>query len=370
VAKLGLIVNPIAGMGGRVGLKGTDGLEIVAKARKLGAEPVAPERALEALRALKDTGSKPELFSYPAEMGEDEIREAGFSPQVLGEIKSGETTAEDTKRAAKDLLAQGVDLILFSGGDGTARDILDAIGTKVPILGVPTGVKMFSAVFANTPENAGKLAARFLTEGLPLREAEVMDVDEDAFRRNQLESELKGFARTPYEPQLVQAAKLPTAPTGSELADQKAIARWVLEIMENDRLYVLGPGTTTRAVAEELGIYDSTLLGVDLIKDKKLLARDVGEEQLLQELGNLPATIIVSPIGKQGFILGRGNQQISPGVVRRAGKENMLVLATPNKIAATPTLKVDTGDPGLDQEFRGHIPVIVGYWLKRTVRVV
>lgn len=368
--KLGLIVNPIAGMGGRVGLKGTDGAEILAKARELGAKPVAPGKAVEALRALKRAGLELDILTYPAEMGEDEAREAGFEPQVIGDITPGKTTAEDTKRAAKDFLEGKVKLILFAAGDGTARDLIKAIGTKVPLLGTPTGVKMFSAVFANTPEAAGELAARFLEEDLPLREAEVMDVDEEAFRRNRLESELRGFARTPYEPQFVQAAKLPTAPTGYEKADQKAIARWVLESMEKDRLYILGPGTTTRAVAEELGIYDSTLLGVDLIKNKKLLAKDVREEQILREAKNLLATIIVSPIGKQGFILGRGNQQISPEVVRRVGKENILVLATSTKLASTPTLKVDTGDPELDREFRGHIPVIVGYWLKRTVRVV
>ncbi|MEA1905118.1 MAG: ATP-NAD kinase, partial [Candidatus Hadarchaeota archaeon] len=236
--------------------------------------------------------------------------------------------------------------------------------------GIPTGVKMFSAVFSNTPGDAGKLAARFLGEELPVQEAEVMDVDERAFRRDRLESELKGYAKVPYEPQLVQAGKVGTAPTGYERADQKAIARFVVESMEDGHLYLLGPGTTTRAVAEELGIRDSTLLGVDLIKNKKLLARDAREEQILQEMGNLPATIIMSPIGKQGFILGRGNQQISSRIIRRVGKENVLVLATSNKLAATPTLKVDTGDPKLDQEFRGHIPVIVGYWLKRTVRVV
>ncbi|MEA1904920.1 MAG: NAD(+)/NADH kinase, partial [Candidatus Hadarchaeota archaeon] len=201
MAKLGLIVNPIAGMGGRVGLKGTDGLEVLAKAKELGARPVAPVRAVEALRALRDTVTELELFTYPAEMGEDEAREAGFSPQVIGEIKSGETTAEDTKCAAKGLLAQDVDLILFASGDGTARDILDAIGTEVPILGIPTGVKMFSAVFSNTPGDAGKLAARFLGEELPVQEAEVMDVDESAFRRDRLESELKGYAKVPYEPQ-------------------------------------------------------------------------------------------------------------------------------------------------------------------------
>lgn len=368
--KMGLIVNPIAGMGGRVGLKGTDGAEILARARELGAEPVAPDKAVETLRAVKRTDLELDILTYPAEMGEDEAREAGFKPEVIGGITPGETTADDTKRAARDFLKRKVQLILFAGGDGTARDLIDAVGTKVPILGIPTGVKMFSAVFANTPEAAGRLAIRFLRVGLPTHEAEVMDVDEDAFRSNRLESELKGFALTPYEPQLIQAAKLPTALTGYEKADQEAIARYVVGSMVEDHLYILGPGTTTRAVAEGLGIRDSTLLGVDLVRDRKLIVKDAKEKDILCEMKDRSATIIVSPIGKQGFILGRGNQQISPEVVRRVGKENIWVLATPTKLSSTPTLKVDTGDLELDQEFRGYIPVIVGYGLKQTIRVI
>lgn len=367
--KLALLVNPIAGMGGRVGLKGTDGPKALEKARELGAEPVAPDRAAEALKILKEEVEDLEIFTYPGEMGEGGAQEAGFDPQVLGEIKPGETTPEDTKSAVRDFLDQSIDLLLFAGGDGTARDIVSVIKTKIPVLGVPTGVKMHSAVFANTPEDAGKLAARFLTNDLPLREAEVMDVNEEAFRRDELDTELMGFAQTPYEPKLIQAGKLPTAPTGYEKADQETIAQFIVGAMDDDRLYIIGPGTTTQAIEEELGIKDPTLLGVDLIKNRRLLVKDAREEQILQELGDTPAIIIVSPIGKQGFILGRGNQQISPKVISKVGKDNIVVIATPTKLESTPKLKVDTGDPELDEEFRGHIPVVVGFGLRRTLPV-
>ncbi|MDI6642499.1 MAG: ATP-NAD kinase family protein [Candidatus Hodarchaeaceae archaeon] len=366
--KLGLIVNPIAGMGGRVGLKGTDSPEILAKARELGAEPVAPARAVEALRVLKHHMAKFELLTYPAEMGADEAEAAGLEVRVIGKITSGKTTAEDTKRAAKEMLLEKVDLILFAGGDGTAADTIKAVDALVPILGIPTGVKMHSAVFANTPQAAGEIAARFLREGLPLQQAEVMDIDEEAYRENRLVAKLLGYANVPYEPVMMQATK--EGSSGFELADQKAIARGVVELMEKRRIYVLGPGTTTRAVAEELGIYDSTLLGVDLVKDYKLLARDVNERQILKAIRGKPTTIVVSPIGKQGFILGRGNQQLSPEVVRCVGKENVWVLATPHKLSLTPTLKVDTGDSELDREFRGYIRVITGYRQTRMVKVV
>lgn len=366
--KLGLIVNPIAGMGGRVGLKGTNGADVMAKAIELGAKPVSPEKAVEALRVLKKSGADFELITYPAEMGELEAAEAGLKARVIGNITPGKTTAEDTKRAAKEMLELGVDLILVAGGDGTACNLIEAIGTKMPILGVPAGVKLHSACFANTPEAAGEVAARFLREGLPLREAEVMDIDEEAYRENRLVAKLKGYAKVPYEPAMMQTTK--EGSTGYELADQKAIARWVIELMEKEHLYILGPGTTTRAVAEELGIYDSTLLGVDLIENYKLVTKDVNEEQILRAIKGKPTTIIVTPIGGQGFILGRGNQQLSPAVVRNVGKDNLWILATPHKLSLTPTLKVDSGDAKLDKQLRGYIRVIVGYRQTKMVKIV
>jgi len=366
--KLGLIVNPIAGMGGRVGLKGTDGEEIMKKAVALGAKPVASQKAVDALKEMLPRKENFLLITYPHEMGENEAKKVGFHPKVIGRIISGQTTAEDTIRAAREMSMEGVDLILLVGGDGTMRDAISVVGTLTPLLGVPAGVKLHSACFANTPKSAGKVAARFLSEGLPLREAEVMDIDEDAYRQNRLSAKLEGFAKVPYEPTMVQATK--EGSTGYELADQKAIARWVFELMEKGRAYILGPGTTTRAVAEELGIYDSTLLGVDIIRDYKMVAKDVGEEQILRAIEGKPAMIIVSPIGRQGFVLGRGNQQISPKVVKKVGKENILVIAAPQKLSSTQTLKVDTGDAKLDEVFRGYIKVITGYHQSRMVKVI
>ncbi len=365
--KLGLIVNPIAGMGGKVGLKGTDGLETLLKARSLGAVPVAPARAVKALQVLKRLFSDFQLLTYPSDMGAEEATTAGLAPCVVGEIKTDRTNSEDTKRAALELVAEEVDILLFAGGDGTASDLLGAVDKMVPILGIPTGVKMYSAVFANSPESAGEVAARFLRDGLPLSDAEVMDIDEEAFRNGRLIAQLKGYMSVPYEPAMVQASKEGTS--GFELADQKAIARGILEFMEKGRVYILGPGSTTRAVAEELGIYDSTPLGFDLIEDYKLVAKDVGEKEILKAAREKQATIILSPIGKQGFILGRGNLQLSPEVVRLVGKENILVISTTNKLALTPVLKVDTGDEELDKEFRGYIRVITGYRQFHMVKI-
>lgn len=368
-SKIGLIVNPIAGMGGKVGLKGTDGPEILEKARELGSEPVAPERAVKALREVSRSGIDIEILTCSGDMGENESKEVGLDFRVIEVVGSGDTAPEDTKRAAESILTEEAEIIMFAGGDGTARDMIDAVDMNVPLMGIPTGVKMHSAVFANTPEIAGKLIVRYLRRDLPLREAEVMDVDEEAFRHNELDTDLKGYAKTPYDPRWVQAAKSPTVSTGSEKGDQKSIARWIVEQMEEDRLYILGPGTTTRSVAEELDIQNSTLLGVDLVKDGKLLAKDVVESRIIKEVEKGPATVVVSPIGKQGFILGRGNQQVSPEVVRKIGPDNLMIIATPNKLSETPRLKVDTGDPDLDEEFRGYMRVVIGYGIERPVPV-
>ena len=43
------------------------------------------------------------LIGYPAEMGEDECREAGFEPRVIGSIRCGETSPQDTERAAAEI---------------------------------------------------------------------------------------------------------------------------------------------------------------------------------------------------------------------------------------------------------------------------
>jgi predicted polyphosphate/ATP-dependent NAD kinase len=366
--KLGLIVNPIAGIGGRAGLKGSDGEEIVRKAIELGAGPVAPKRAMEALRGLLAVKSRISLFTYPHEMGEDEAKEVGFSPNVVGKIITGHTTADDTKRAARELRDLGVDLILFAGGDGTARDICEAVGNSVPVVGIPAGVKMHSAVFAVDPSAAAGIIMKFLWGELPLREAEVMDIDEEAYRQGRLSAKLYGYLLTPYEPNLVQGVK-EASWMDIERDQQAAIAKYIVEEMKPDVVYILGPGTTTKAVSEELGIQDSTLLGVDLVHNYKLLARDVNERQILRAIEGKSAVIIVSPIGGQGFIFGRGNQQISPEVIRRVGKNNIWVLATPQKLMLTPTFRVDTGDAELDRELRGYIRTITGYRESRMVRV-
>ncbi len=368
--KLGLIVNPIAGMGGRVGLKGSDGEDVLRKARELGAEPRSPGRAVQALQAVRRGSPGFELYTYPGEMGEYEARMAGLESNVVGDIKAGETTAEDTEKAAKDLADLGVDLLLFAGGDGTARDVYEAIDSRVPVLGIPTGVKIHSAVYAVTPAAAGRLAARYLSgEASETRDAEVMDIDEEAFRENRLSARLYGYMKTPYAPEYLQGGK--EGGVRQEPLDLEAIAADIRDEMEPRVLYIVGPGSSTVPVVEQFGA-EKTLLGVDLLMDGKLVGRDVNEAEILAHLDGVDARIAVTVIGGQGFIFGRGNQQISPEVIRRVGRDNIIVLATPQKLATlrARVLRVDTGDPELDEELRGYYKVVTGYRRRTLVKAV
>jgi predicted polyphosphate/ATP-dependent NAD kinase len=357
---IGLIVNPIAGMGGSVGLKGTDGEEILERALSLGAKPVAPQRAEIFLSHLKHLSGDVAVLVGAGWMGEFEAQNVGIEHTVIGERKK-KTTVEDTKRMAGEMLGEDIKLIVFCGGDGTARDIMDAIGMRLPALGIPSGVKMHSAVFAVNPEDAAKVAFRFLYEGLPLREAEVMDVDEASFREGRLSAKLYGYMLVPYEPEMIQGVKEASVLTDDELYNQAAIAVYFIEeIMKPDTLYILGPGTTIRAITALLN-EGKTLLGVDLLLNGKVIKRDVNESEILESIRGRRAKIVVTPIGGQGFIFGRGNQQISHRVIREVGLENIIVLATRHKIKRLKCLRADTGDTELDGRLGGYIRVIIDY---------
>jgi len=358
-----LIVNPVAGMGGKVGLKGTDGNDILQRAIELGARPVAPDRAIEALRALRkgSTGS-PDVLTCPREMGERAAVEAGLKPAIIDGVHGERTTAEDTKRAAKSLRDHKIDLLLFVGGDGTARDICHAIDQEIPCFGIPAGVKVHSAVFSTNPRSGGELAARYLEEDVPLVDAEVFDVDESELRTDRISIRLYGYLRVPFRTANLQSAKTTSPMDIDEISAQEAIAKFVDEEVQDDRTYIIGPGSTTAALGRRL-CFQKTLLGVDAIRGRTLIGRDLSEQAIMQLIDPGRTSIIVTPIGGQGFIFGRGNPQISAEVIRRVGRENIIVIATKHKIHSLKSkqLLVDTGDLGLDQELNGYIKAITGY---------
>jgi predicted polyphosphate/ATP-dependent NAD kinase len=356
--KIGFIVNPIAGMGGSVGLKGTDG-DVIQEAIKLGAIPVAPKRIEAFLSHLK---SKDEiiLLVAPKKMGEDYLKGSGFTYRVIGHIQQ-HTTALDTIRIAKQMLKEEIELLVFCGGDGTARDVFDAIGLKVPVVAIPSGVKMFSSVFALNPKSAAKIIEKFLENQIENQEREVLDIDEDAFRDNRLVSRLYGYLLVPKVQNFIQNSKDSSKVGRTEEENKTEIAQQIIEVMERNVLYLLGPGTTVKSIADKLSLKKS-LLGVDAIFNKSLVGQDLNENSINKLLEtHQESKIIVSPIGGQGFVFGRGNSQFTPNILKRIGKRNVIIISTENKIKKLKCLRIDTGDDEVDDLFAGLIKVIIGY---------
>lgn len=358
-------MNPIAGMGGSVGLKGTDG-DALREAVEKGASRVSPERATRALARLGSKRERPEFITCSGDMGKSELDSAGIDSEVV--LETGNvTTSKDTMRAVREFLSRGVDLILFAGGDGTARDILEVVGQKVPIVGIPTGVKMQSAVFAFTPDDIADLVMTY-EDRRSAKDADVMDVDEESLRAGRLRARLFGVARVPDDAAHLQSSKA-VYHSGSAEDEMVELGQYIADTMEKGVAYILGPGSTTEAVAKHLGL-TKTLLGVDVILDLKVIARDASERDLLELLAaHKAAKILVSPIGSQGFFFGRGNQQLSPRVIRAVGKDNVIVISTPSKLRGTPVLRSDLGDSELDSEFKGKIKVVTGYKRRKLVTV-
>jgi len=363
--KLGLIVNPVAGLGGPAGLKGSDGIDTQKLARAKGVLGRAPMRAQRALELIAPMKSQLELYCLPGEMGADEASAAGFTPKLIDGylLKTGKTSAADTTRAALALAELGVDLIIFAGGDGTARNIYDAIGTRQAVLGIPAGVKMHSGVYATSPAAAGEVVKLLLSRELVnIAAREVRDIDENAFRMGLVKAKYYGELMVPEAGHFVQNVKNGGREVESLVVDD--IAAEIIENMEPETLYVIAPGSTTAAVMEQLKLPNS-LLGVDVILGNALLASDIDAPELeaLVDAHSGPVVIIMTAIGGQGHIIGRGNQQISPAVIRRAGIENLQIIASKSKILALEgrPLLVDSNDPELDRELCGYHRVITGY---------
>lgn len=365
--QIGFLINPIAGMGGSVGLKGTDG--VLDLAVKLGARPVAPKRAEMALESLRARNGLT-FITASGEMGEDTLKRVGISSyRVVYDPVTQTTSSSDTINLCRRFLEVGVDLILFCGGDGTARDIYSVVGEKIPILGIPAGVKMYSGVFAIDPESAAQTLQMFIEDEATPGESEILDIDEDRYREGVLDIKLFGYANTPRSPGLIQMGKMILG-GGEEDRSKLEIARFLSEVMWDDSIYILGPGTTTRAIAEMLGL-DKTLLGVDVIRNREIIGKDLSESEILDIIeGEEKVTIIVSPLGRQGAIFGRGNQQISARVIRKVGVENIIIVATPGKLQDLPFLFVDTGDRELDLELSGYRSVVCGYRIAQRKMVM
>ncbi len=364
---VGFIVNPIAGMGGPVGLKGTDGRGSLRAAIAEGAVKSAPARAVAALTGLRKMDLDLTFITCSGEMGKEEMDAAGIAARVVYKAEAMITSGADTKKGVSAFLRDGAQMVVFVGGDGTARDVMDALDRHIPVVGVPAGVKMHSAVFVNTPEELADVAAAFLETGRT-KDAEVMDVDEEAFRKGVASAKLYGMMKVPDDSKRLQASKM-SYHSGTADEEAEEIGQYFADTMRSGVVYILGPGSTTAAIARAIGA-EKTLLGVDVYLDRKRVQKDASERVLLKLLSEgREAEVIVTPIGAQGFFLGRGNQQISPQVLAAVGLDRLTVVATPTKLAGTPVLRVDSGDSGLDNVLRGRRKVVTGYKRRKLVRV-
>ena len=355
--RIGLIVNPVAGMGGSVGLKGTDGGSY-RKALKLGAQPVTPVRTGDFLSHLSRK-EQCRFYTAPGVIGADILGKNGFDYTVIGSIGS-ETSSEDTKRIIRAMVKEDIDLLVFAGGDGTARDVYDVLQLSIPVIGIPSGVKIFSSVFALSARAAASMLDAFVM-GTEIGEEEVLDINEEAFRNNILSARLYGYLKVPRCREFLQSGKKASSTGSSDKENKEEVSRYLEEQMENDTLYLLGPGTTMKSLTDRLGI-PKTLLGIDALFGRKMLKADVNEKDILALFESYSKRkIIVTPLGGNGFIFGRGSKQFTPEVLANTGKENIILAGDRNKISCLDALHVDTGDPVVDKALGGHARVIVGY---------
>ena len=359
---IGLVINPLAGLGGSLALKGSDGEVARSVARESGAAR-SNARAVRALAPLVQQSGTIAVSCWGGDMGASAASEVGIETNVVGESASELTGPEDTRDAVMALRHAGVDLVVFVGGDGTARDVFDALGPDFPVLGIPAGVKMQSGVFAVSPEAAGELLLQLATGGLvAVHPREVRDIDEEALREGRVNSRFYGDLLVPSEGRYLQHTKVAGREDPALVAAD--IAAWMADTLEAGRTYFFGPGTTTATIATEIGI-EKTLLGVDAIRDGHVIVADATEAALLEAVDEAagPVSIVLTATGAQGYLFGRGNQQFSPAVLRAVGLDNLMIVATKSKISALEgrPLLVDTNDPELDRELCGYREIITGY---------
>ena len=361
--KLGLVINPIAGIGGSVALKGSDGDGVAQQAIALGATAKSNARALLALEILLTYKEEILIYTASGDMGENTAKTLGFTTEVVHQVDNDITTELDTEQAVTALMSHDIDLLLFAGGDGTARNVCHIVGDKFPVLGIPAGCKIHSGVYAITPKAAGRVVELMITNQLvSLTDADVMDIDESLFRQGIVKAKRFGEMQVPSELRYIQAVK-----SGGKESDELVLLDIAADVIAkmDDELFIIGSGSTTAFLMEELAL-ENTLLGVDAICQQTVVASDLTEPKLWQLLATYPANkvkLVITLIGGQGHIFGRGNQQLSPRVIRAIGKENIMLIATKTKLNALQSrpLIADTGDSELDVELSGYLPVITGY---------
>ena len=359
--KLGLIINPLAGIGGSVALKGSDGADIVKEAFLRGAVKKSGQRCEVALTELLAYQSSITIVTASGEMGENTAKALGFTAEIVYTPRSNHTRPEDTHYLATKLKTENVDLILFVGGDGTARDVCSVIGDTCPVLGVPAGCKIHSGVYAITPKAAGETIALMLGgHFVDIKTHDVRDIDEEAFRNNIVKAKLYGEMRVPQAGQFLQAVK-----QGGIEVEELVIADIAADVVTNmldNVVYFIGSGKTTLAIMDELHL-ENTLLGVDALLNHRLIKQDLTAADIASLVNEYSCKIVVSVIGGQGHIFGRGNQQFTANIIESVGRDNIIIISTKAKLANLDgrALISDTGSSKVDALLSGFMEVTTGY---------
>ncbi len=374
--RIGLLVNPDAGLGGRLGLKGSDGQANFA--RSMGAEDRAGPRVSDALlyfSKIYDNDKDIQWYTSKGRMGSqwipDNISIGNFN---LIHESPGFTSQSDTSTLVSLLIDSNIDLILYAGGDGTTRDIVSALDSQnkssIPVIGIPCGVKMHSGCFASSPKAGAEVLSSWLNGDLLLSSTEVLDLDEDKYRNGEWVVRLYAEVKTPASPRWMQGAKMRVEATGEEEIIE-GLADHIRELLiHDDRLVIWGSGGTLRTISNMIG-FEGTVLGIDATLGKEQVGTDLNEEQLIDILSshNGEVTLLLSPMGGQGFLIGRGNLQLSPSVLRKIPIDDILGVVTPAKLISVRRLRIETGDEMLDNRFseKKYMKVLQGY---RTTRVL
>ena len=377
MVRLGLLVNPDAGLGGRLGLKGSDGQAEIARSKG------AQDRSGPRMRAMLDhliTISKENLdgiqwYVSKGRMGTDWISPAISSLEVI-HSSSSSTDADDTSQLVGSMIGSDIDLLVYAGGDGTTRDVVAALSEygrpELPIIGVPTGVKMHSGCFASSPKAAPDVLSAWLEGDLLLSSTEVLDLDEDLYRQGKWVVKLYAEAITPASPRWMQGSKMRVEASGEEEIIQ-GLADHVRETLIDDRMMIVwGSGGTLRTIGGILG-FELNTLGIDITVGGNIIGSDLNENEILSALKEHQGDVILllSPMGGQGFLIGRGNLQLSPDVLRIIGVNRVLGIVTPAKMLTLRSLRIETGDSEMDQRFseKKYLKVLQGYRTTRVLKV-
>ncbi len=377
MVRVGVLANPDAGLGGRLGLKGSDGQADFARSK--GAEDRSGPRMklmLQHFAKIHRVGFEEiEWVTSRGRMGSDWMPMESYIESIdYVHESSGTTTASDTQLAVKNILDSGIQILVYSGGDGTTRDIvsaLDAAGfPSMPVIGVPSGVKMHSGCFASSPRAAAEVLSAWIVGDLLVSSTEVLDLDEDLYREGKWVVRLYAEAFSPNSPRWMQGSKELIQTESEDEIIQGLSDHIEQSFVDDNRLIIWGSGGTLRSIGENLG-YDLTTLGIDATVGNGQVGTDLDEAGLIEILTKHSGkmTLLLSPMGGQGFLIGRGNLQLSPEVIKIIGIDNVLGVVTPSKLLSVRALRIETGDETLDSEFssRKYLKILQGY---RTTRIL